>query len=526
MSKKVGYIILTIFMIVAFKQLTFATVPLQIGGSVFTEIRYTPEDLWNGGAGLALWSNLETKGGKINLDIIWSDSFGSGDFIWFTKSSDPKFSFKINSVTLTAEGPLLFSPKTSARVKMGDIGIDYSPWIGTLTEDHWRKNNLEKGDNHSRGISVEELKISLAENIFTEPISLNAFNSWFGSPEKFSYGFKIESEIINKFDTSISFMRYNDRPIVPKEEDSKYKKYGDPKDWEYGVELNVGGDITDNIDVDVLTGYWSRMDKTSQDEKVSALYNRLKLGWDVEKIGDFDFELYSFGKDFNPRFYERDYDDSRLNEVEQYLERIGTGVKLSTKLSENVIDIVDLSLGTDFHNLAKDTDELLYNESWIRTDKTFGSNEVNLKVGVRSAFELAKGIKYHSYHEYNDLLVNGRLKYNIIDSNNSLIGTRILAQYSNAEKSFVLDGNVNTEARTGLFQNFNVYAGLQHKFAKEAETTNGLQTYGGFEYKTPSGIQLTGRFATENVERLEFDEFKDISDKTKSYFSVKIVVYF
>ncbi len=69
---------------------------------------------------------------------------------------------------------------------MGNSGIDYSQWIGTLTRDHWRNNNLDNGANHSRGIAIENLKVDPGLD-YVDPINLGTFHSWFNENEVF-YG--------------------------------------------------------------------------------------------------------------------------------------------------------------------------------------------------------------------------------------------------------------------------------------------------------------------------------------------------
>jgi hypothetical protein len=501
-----------------------ATVPLQIGGSIFTEVRYTPEELWNGGSALALWSNLETEGGKINLNIIWSDKYGEGDFIWFSSNDKPDIPFSINSVTVTAEGLLLNSSWSNARVIMGDFGIDYSPWIGTLTPDHWRNNNLANGENHTRGIALEDLQLSPAGNAFTEPINLSAFHSWFGSEDEVFYGLKADTEI-NDFATALSFMRYHNRPITTNSDG--YGEYGDSVDWENGLEFNVSGDLSDEVAMDFLSVYWSRMDETDSEKTISAPFNRLQVDWETPEIGVLDFEVYSFGKDFAPRFYEYDYDDDETSIIEDYLSRIGTGLKASILLSEDLIDEVYLSLGTDLHNLASDSIDLLYNESWIRADKYFGLNEANLKLAVKRAFEYDEGLIYHAYHNYNDILLHGRLLSRLVEEDNYYVSTRLLGQYSNAEESFVFDGNLKTELTDGLFKGLSAYLGIQKELMDdETDEEDELKTYAGLDYTTPSGIEITAKYAVEGTTEIEFDEFDDLEDKAETLFSIKKTVQF
>ncbi len=82
---------------------------------------------------------------------------------------------------------------------------------------------------------------------------------------------------------------------------------------------------------------------TADKEELSALFNRLQLDYYNDIIGEVFFEVYN-GQDFAPRFYKHDYDDNATNEVESYLERVGSGVKASVTLSNDLVDVVDFQL--------------------------------------------------------------------------------------------------------------------------------------------------------------------------------------
>ena len=126
-------------------------------------------------------------------------------------------------------------------------------------------------------------------------------------------------------------MRYNNRPVVSGE-------YGESEDWENGLELMVSGPLTDDVFMDFNTVYWARMDS---EEEISALLNRIQLDYYNDKIGEVFFEAYNMGKDFAPRFFKRE------SEVEDYLDRVGSGVKAKVTVSDSLVDVVDLTVGTD-----------------------------------------------------------------------------------------------------------------------------------------------------------------------------------
>ena len=217
------HLLISILLLVLFTVPALATVPVTIGGSLFTEVRYTPENLWRGGTGLSFWSVLETDQAKVNLDITWTNDFGDGaGFVWFHTKDKQTFNFTVNEVTVTVDAPLLNSNKTNARVIMGDLGINYSKWIGTLTSDHWRGNDLNVGNNHSRGIAVENLKVDPGVD-YIDPITLGAFHAWFNENEVF-YGVYADT-MIDNFGTTLAAMRYNNRPTILNEE-GKYE-YGE-----------------------------------------------------------------------------------------------------------------------------------------------------------------------------------------------------------------------------------------------------------------------------------------------------------
>ena len=85
---------------------------------------------------------------------------------------------------------------------MGDLGIDYSQWIGTLSGNHWETWDINDGKNHTRGIAIENLKLDTgAENM--DPITLGAFHSWFSEKQVF-YGIYADT-MINDFGTTLCY---------------------------------------------------------------------------------------------------------------------------------------------------------------------------------------------------------------------------------------------------------------------------------------------------------------------------------
>ncbi|MFW6021960.1 MAG: hypothetical protein ACOCQW_00360 [Halanaerobiaceae bacterium] len=520
MKRSIAIMLFLSLFVVIFTASTLAVVPLEIGGSLYTEVRYTPEDLWDGGAGLMFWSNLETEEAKVNLELIWGEDYGTGSFIMFSDHQKPEMPFEINSVTVTAEGPLLNAFNTNARVIMGDFGIDYSDWIGTLTADHWRNGNLDNGENNSRGIALEDYKIYATNDIVTAPTTVNAFHAWYGSTEEVFYGLNTDTEFFD-FDTTLSFMRYNNRPIDTNSDGNA--EYGESVDYENGAELNVNGDLADNVIMDFTSVYWSR--KQESVDLVSAPFNRLQLDWINNPVGRVEFEAYSFGEDFAPRFYAYDYDDDETSEIESYLDKIGSGVKLSVAVNDDLVnDVVELSVGTDIHTLAHGPIEsIVYDENWIRVDKDFGQHETALKLINKIALKYNEGLEYHKYMDYNDILLNARVKSELVNESAYNVNSRVVGKYSNTDESFVLDGNLQGELKEGLFKGIAAYLGVQKDLMND---TDEVKPYAGLDYTTPAGIELSAKYAADGTSAVEFDEFGDIEDKGETLISIKKTIEF
>ena len=505
-------VLFIILLLVLFTVPALATVPVTIGGSLFTEVRYTPENLWRGGSALAFWSNLETDQARVNLNLVWSDSFGGGDFIWFHSNDKPELPFAINEVTVTVDAPLFNSDKSRARVIMGDLGIDYSQWIGTLTRDHWRNNNLDNGANHSRGIAVENLKVDPGVD-YIDPITLGAFHAWFNENEVF-YGVYADT-MIDNFGTTLAAMRYNNRPITLK--DDGKSEYGESNEYENGVELLISGPVIDDIFMDLTTVYWER---NADKNELSALLI-VQLDYYNDIIGEVFFEVYSMGSDFAPRFYKHDYDDNATNEVESYLERVGSGVKASVTLSNDLVDVVDLSVGTDLYNKAKDNiPGIYYNETWVRADKNYMNNEIAAKVAVRSVTD---GKAIHKYHDYNDILLYGRLLSPLVRESKYDVNGRVLTKFSDAEDALILDGNLEAKLNDGLFKGLAAYVGIQKNLQ---DSEDEVKPYLGLNYRTPGDIEIGVRYAADDVVSLGFDEIGDTADKEETYISIKKTVEF
>lgn len=503
------HLLISILLLVLFAVPALATVPVTIGGSLFTEVRYTPNELWRGGAGLAFWSNLETDQARVNLNIIWSDSYNSGDFLWFDNFDKKGLDFTINEVTVTVDAPLFNSDKSKARVIMGDFGINYSKWIGTLTADHWRDGSLNNGENHSRGIAIENLKVDPGVD-YIDPITLGAFHSWYSGKEVF-YGVYADT-MIGDFGTTLAAMRYNNRPVVSGE-------YGESDEWENGVELLISGPVLDDIFMDFTTVYWARMN--ADKEEFSALFNRVQLDYYNDKIGEVFFEVYNMGEDFAPRFYQHDYDDNNTNEIESYLDKVGAGVKAKVAVSNDLVDFVDLSVGTEVFNKAKDNiPDIFYNESWVRVDKNYMGNDITAKAVVKGVFD---GSAYHKYHEYNDFQFFGRLVSPVVRENLYNVNGRVLAKFSDAEDTLILDGNLEAKLNDGLFKGLSAYVGVQKNLQ---DSEDEIKPYLGVNYRTPGDIEIGVRYAADDVVSLGFDEIGDTSDKDKTYISIKKTVEF
>ena len=74
------------------------------------------------------------------------------------------------------------------------------------------------------------------------------------------------------------------------------------------------------------------------EEEISALLNRIQLDYYNDKIGEVFFEAYNMVR-FAPRFFKRE------SEVEDYLDRVGSGVKAKVTVSDSLVDVVDLTVG-------------------------------------------------------------------------------------------------------------------------------------------------------------------------------------
>jgi len=503
MKKHSLSLLISILLLVLMALPVMATVPISIGGSLFTEVRYTPENLWQGGTGISFWSVLETDQAKVNLEITWTNDFGDGDgFVYFHTHDKQEFTFNVNEVTVTVDAPLFNSDKSNARVVMGDLGIDYSQWIGTLSGNHWETWDINDGKNHTRGIAIENLKLDTgAENM--DPITLGAFHSWFSEKQVF-YGIYADT-MINDFGTTLAAMRYNNRPVVSGE-------YGESEDWENGLELMVSGPLTDDVFMDFNTVYWARMDS---EEEISALLNRIQLDYYNDKIGEVFFEAYNMGKDFAPRFFKRE------SEVEDYLDRVGSGVKAKVTVSDSLVDVVDLTVGTDLYNKANDNiSGIFYNETWVRADKNYMNNEIAAKVAVKSVTD---GKSYHKYHDYNDIQFFGRLLSPVAREDLYNVNGRVLAKFSDAEESLVLDGNLEAKLNDGLFKGLVAYVGVQKNLQ---DSEDEFKPYIGINYTTPGDIEIGVRYAADDVVSLGFDEIEDTADKDKTYISIKKTVEF
>ncbi|MEJ6950143.1 hypothetical protein [Natronospora cellulosivora (SeqCode)] len=502
--------VFAIFVMISLIAVPIYASPLQIGGSTFTEIRYTPENLMQGAAGVMLWANIESDLGEINIDLMWASDWGvahddkydnNHDFP-FMGDNKPELGMVVNSVVVRADGRLLNSMATNAEVLMGNLDIDYSNWTASLSPNHWEGgSDIDAGNTNTRGISLEGLRIS--PDFLDSPIVLSAFYG-FHSNDQVMYGTNLTTWV-DTYRTNLSALRF----VAQTEAEEDAYWYGEPSAFEHAVELSVDGNINRDLSMDLTALYWQQ----NRNNELASPFSRLMLDWN-SPIGDVDFEVYSsFGQEFSPTFYNR-RDDDIEGEIEGYLDRMGTGGRVSIAVDNSIIDFVDLSLGTDVHDLV--ANDLLYNRSWIRLDRSFGQVDAAVKVENKLPFNTE--LKRDPSDDYYETDVFAGLSALVLSEDLLDLNANVLSVYNRVGERLVVDGNLEAKFTSGLFNNLSLFAGAQTDVLLEENT---IEAYAGLNYNTPSGLEIMGRFATDAVQSLGFDGFDDVDEKEEIIFSIK-----
>lgn len=132
---------------------TYAAINAQFYGSLYSELKLTPEDGLIGGTQLQLAGLAASPDSKASakFDLIWQSTTLDNPF--WGQSNPQKFQFVMNSATLTLQGPWLpgGKPVTTA---LGDAPVNYSPWAAKLDgANAWDLNA------HKKGISVSGIQV-------------------------------------------------------------------------------------------------------------------------------------------------------------------------------------------------------------------------------------------------------------------------------------------------------------------------------------------------------------------------------
>lgn len=131
-----------------------AAVDLRIQGSIYTEIASEPGDLLRAGTRIQLFSELVPNSAKIR--IIGLDQ-KSGYLNTFDRGSFLRLDNLINWAEVQLNGNI-FPQGPSASISIGNVEIDYSPYIISLKDD--MLNSYYSSYLNHRGIALRDFNIS------------------------------------------------------------------------------------------------------------------------------------------------------------------------------------------------------------------------------------------------------------------------------------------------------------------------------------------------------------------------------
>lgn len=211
--------------------------PWAFKGSVAFQIKYTPEDLWEAGTRIQLYSDIAFTGDtKLYLNLGgWLPR--DDEFISFATLGSIASQFKIKRAYIQTDAEILKGfPKFRATI--GDVDVAYNPYIIKL--DRFDLTYWDAADDLDDPVSYNRnLRGLTFDQIDKKPLMQDAFIVWDNDKDKYVYGGRTRLSVDTK-NISFIYTNYLDNTNANGEPNEKDFTYGIDTNLTFG-ELNVYG---------------------------------------------------------------------------------------------------------------------------------------------------------------------------------------------------------------------------------------------------------------------------------------------
>lgn len=206
--------------------------PWAFRGSVATEVKYSPEDLWAAGSRIQLFTDIAFSGEtKLYVNLGgWLPR--SDDYFGFESIAGIYPSFSIKRAYIQSEANFLKGLPTF-RATVGDVDVAYNPYIIKLDRfDLWYWDAADKiadpvsYNRNLRGLSFEQVEKKL--------LMQDAFIVWDNHQDRYVYGGRTR---FGKEERNINFIytNYVDRVNAKEEPNESDATYGIDANFTYGA---------------------------------------------------------------------------------------------------------------------------------------------------------------------------------------------------------------------------------------------------------------------------------------------------
>ena len=155
-------------------------VNMKFSGQIDSELRYTPENEWEGWDQIWIKSVIETgTNAKAYISFGENNTRRGQRSYWWT-GEGRRFGLYIDKAYLTYTGAL-YADAAPSTVTIGDLAFVYHPYF--LKLDYWNEGEyLEREyDQSKRGISIDNLRLG--------PVNSSGFYLWDGSGDLATYSY-------------------------------------------------------------------------------------------------------------------------------------------------------------------------------------------------------------------------------------------------------------------------------------------------------------------------------------------------
>ncbi len=475
---------LVVLTLIFVSSVSIAAVPLTVQGRLRSELRYTPENLWEGGTWLETWmvigSKSENRSATVNISTAWQDELENTFFDGY-KDIDENFSMDITRTSIEIDGPLVNLPWADAKVTLGDQSIRYSDWIAYFDD----RVVSDAEDSHLKGISISGLEIPLffAGN---NTMNTSGFYAWLQDERKLVAGVNLETQIKNRYDLTFTGISQKNRDKVEEEDDTYY----DDSDYEVSaIETTLDLPLNKNVDSSLTYIYAQFKDITTDDWILNkAPFIKADLNWRNTRLGDLEVNAYYTGEEMDPDklfvYYNKwDDDDPYTEELNNYLSRSGLNMSLTKKIFNT-----DFNYGIHTYKTIETSNN--HNDFWIAADRVIRGLDFGGRIDYKTETDMEEEIKLAT------ILSNQLYSGEMINLAGNLINHYTISPDK------ISDTEINTvlKVETGAFEGLSLTTGIQM-----IEEYEDLNRFVNLNYETPGGLNFFASYADENVKDLAFD---------------------